>query len=125
MAVAAPSPPTPPPPGHSLTAASTASSCRRSGRKLNGCYERAVSPSACRDGDFERELVDDFVPGLGHDEGVAEEDAESAVGRDRIGFRHDDHARLQHHVDLDALDVLGADMRVVGDEVDAVALGRP
>src|SRR5437899_3570825 len=80
---------------------------------------------AFRDRDLQREIVDHLVPGVGHDEGVAEKDPERAVGRDRVRLRHDDHAGLKHHVDLFTLYMLGADMRVVGDEIDAVALRRP
>src|SRR5262245_1831450 len=60
----------------------------------------------------------------GHDEGMTEENTERTIGRNGIGFGHHDHARLEYHVDIDAFDVLGTYMRVVGDEIDAVALGR-
>ena len=42
------------------------------------------------------EIVHHLVALVGHDEGVAEEDAEQAVGRDRVGLGHDDHAGLEH-----------------------------
>ena len=59
-------------------------------------------------------------PFVGHDEGVAEENAEHAVGGDRVGLGHDDHAGLEHLVDLVRLGALGEDVRLVGDDVDAV-----
>ena len=61
---------------------------------------------------------------VGHDERVAEENAEHPVGGDRIGLCHDDHAGPEQHVAVGAADVVGADMRAVGDDVDAVALRR-
>src|SRR5262245_57458001 len=69
-------------------------------------------PSTRRYRDLERERIDAFVARLGHDEGVAEEDAEHAVRRDRVGLGHDDHAGLEHLVDLVGLGALGKDVRL-------------
>jgi len=49
--------------------------------------------------DFQWELIDDLVPGFSHDERVVEEDAEQAVGRDRVGLGHDHHAGLEHFLE--------------------------
>src|SRR5258708_15674003 len=48
--------------------------------------------------DLERELVHHLMPGVGDDEGVAEENPKHAVGGNRIWLRHDDHAGLEDHV---------------------------
>src|ERR1700688_238544 len=81
--------------------------------------------SAPRDYDLQWKVVNDFVPRVGDDECVAEENAEKTVWRDRIGFRHDHHAGLQHLLEFFGGDVLCDDMRLVGDEVNGVALGWP
>ena len=75
--------------------------------------------------DLQRKIVDHLVAFVGHDKSVAEENAEQPVRRDRIGLGHDDHAGLEHFLEFFRADVLGDDMRLVGDEIDAVALRRP
>jgi hypothetical protein len=81
------------------------------------------SPVSCRDRNLQRERVDAFVPIFSHDESVAKENSEHAIGSDRVGLGHDYHVGFEHHVALDPAHVLGGDMRIVGDEVDTVALG--
>src|SRR5262245_22306084 len=76
------------------------------------------------DGNLQREIVNHFVTLVGHDEGVAEEDAEQAVRRDRVGLGHDDHAGLEDFLKRLGGDVLGDHVRLVGDEIDAVHLRR-
>src|SRR3954451_1220754 len=80
--------------------------------------------STLRNRDFEREVVAHLVALVGDDEGMAEENAEHAVGGNRIGLRHDDHAGLEHLFERLRRNMLGDDVRLIGDEVDAVALGR-
>src|SRR4051794_33050363 len=55
-----------------------------------------TAASTLRNGDFEREIVDHLVALVGDDEGMAEENTEHAVGGNRIGLGHDDHAGLEH-----------------------------
>src|SRR5262249_22077026 len=84
----------------------------------------ARSPSGLRDRNLERKIVDAFVAGLGHDEGMPEKDAEYSIRRDWIGLGHDDHAGLEHLVDLAGLGPLRENVRLVGDDIDAVHLRR-
>src|SRR5262249_41415508 len=69
-------------------------------------------------------LVHALVAGLGHDERVAHEDAELAVGGDRVGLGHEHHAGAKHLLERLAVHALGEDVRAVGDEVDAVRVDR-
>src|SRR5215218_6493996 len=85
----------------------------------------ANSASAPGDRDFEREIVDHLMPLVGHDEGVAEENPKQAVGGDRIGLRHDDHAGLEHLLEIFCRDVFGDNVRLISDKINAVALRRP
>src|SRR5262249_40859058 len=75
--------------------------------------------------DLEREFVDHFVTALGDDKSVAEKNAEHAIGGDRIGFGHDDHARLEHLLEFFPRDMFSDDVRLISDKIDAVHLGRP
>lgn len=52
-------------------------------------------PSRLRYRDLQQKVVDHFHACAGDDEGVVEENAEQAVGHDRIGFGHDHHAGLE------------------------------
>src|SRR4029453_8150934 len=69
--------------------------------------------------------VDDLVSTVRDNERMAKEDAEKAVWRNRIWFRHDNHAGPQYFLKFFGGDVLRDDVRLVGDQIDAVALGRP
>src|SRR4029450_1776827 len=55
---------------------------------------------------------------LRNNEGVTKEDAELAVGGDRIGLNHQHRAGLKHLLVLFGLDVVGEDMRLGADEID-------
>src|SRR5215208_608862 len=81
--------------------------------------------SALGDGNFQRELVDHFVALVGDNESVAEENPEQAVGGDRVGLRHYDHTGFQHLLERFGGDMLGDNVRLVSDEIDAMALRRP
>ena len=78
--------------------------------------------SAPRYSDFQWKVINDLVPVIGDDECVPEENAEKAIWRDWIGFCHDHHAGLQNLLEFFGGDVLCDDVRLVGDQVDAVAL---
>src|SRR4029077_3176850 len=80
--------------------------------------------SASRDSDFQWKVVNDLVPVIGNDERVPQENAEKTIGCDRVGFSHDHHTGPQYLLEFFGGDVLRDDMRLVGDQIDAVALGR-
>src|SRR5579884_812820 len=69
-----------------------------------------------------RKLVNALMPVGRHDERVAEEHAQRAVGRDRVGFDHQGHAGLQLEVRLGVVD---EDMRLGAGQVQAVDQDRP
>src|ERR1700735_5452133 len=73
--------------------------------------------SALRDRNLQREVVDHLVTFVGHDEGVAEENPEQPIRRDRIRLGHDHHAGLEDLLELLRRDMLGHDMRAVGDKI--------
>src|SRR4029434_1686228 len=62
---------------------------------------------------------------LRNNEGVTKEDAELAVGGDRVGLNHQHDAGLKHLLVLFGLDVVGEDMRLGADEIDAVNVDGP
>src|SRR5262249_11544068 len=97
----------------------------RPAESLADRWPKLAYGSPLRDRDLQWELVDHIVAVLRHDKRVPEEDPERAVGGDRVGLCHGDHAGLEHHVDRLAPHMLGAEVAVIGDEVDAVALRRP
>src|SRR5262249_54113493 len=104
---------------------------RRERSKIGGTFP-AFRPAPCglqaalraRHSYLQWKIVHHLVAGVGDDEGVAEENAEQAVGRDRVGLRHDDHAGLEHGLELRRRDVVGGGVRVVGAQIAAVARGR-
>ena len=73
---------------------------------------------------FPRITINTLRLAVGDDERVAEEDAEHAVGGDGVGLYDQHHAGLEHPLVLFGLDVVGEDMRLGADEVDAVNVDR-
>ena len=65
------------------------------------------------------------MPVIGNDERVPKENAEKTIGSDRVGFRHDHHTRPQYLLEFLGGNVLSDDVWLVGDQIDAVALGWP
>src|SRR5690348_4809678 len=87
-----------------------------------------ATPRASRgshDHQLPRKLVDTLVAVSGHDEGVAEENPEPAVGGDRIGLGHEHHAGTEGAFERLGVDPIGEDMRAVADEIDAVGMNGP
>src|SRR3984893_12790488 len=76
------------------------------------------------DDELPREGVDAFVPGFGHDEGVAEKNAKTAVRRDRVWLGHEHHAGPEHALERLGVDAIGKDVRAIGDEIDAMGMDR-
>ena len=72
-----------------------------------------------------RITINAFRLAVGNDERVAEEDAEHAVGGDGVGLDDQHHAGLKHLFVVFGLKVVGEDMRLGADEVDAVNMDRP
>src|SRR4030095_3810539 len=62
---------------------------------------------------------------LRNNEGVTKEDAELAVGGDRSGLNHQHHAGVKTLLVLFGLHVVGEDMRLGADEIDAVNVDGP
>jgi len=74
--------------------------------------------------DLQWKVVDHLVSAGRDNERVAKEDAKKAVWRNRIWFRHDHHAGPQYFLKFFGRDVLRDDVRFVGNQIDAVTLGR-
>src|SRR5690349_806132 len=95
---------------------------------MRGCgrasWMRRSLRSSLRDDQLPGKLVDALVAALGDDEGVAEEDAELAVGADRIGLGHEHHAGLERLLERLGVHMLAEHVRAVGDQVDAVRMDR-
>src|SRR5215468_2008692 len=65
------------------------------------------------------------MAGLGHNERVAQEDAEISVRRDRVRLGHEHHPRPKYALEWLGVHAVGEDVRTIGDEIDAVGMDRP
>ena len=93
--------------------------------RLSKHSEPFFSNLLVHNGQLPRITIDAFRVAVGNNESMAEEDAEHAVGGDGVGLDDQHHAGLKHLLVLFGLNMVGEDVWLGADEVDAVNMDRP